>query len=241
MDLAESKEVYFLSDRVNKVGKIWDIRKTKIYLTEEVCQCILFLHALTGCDTTSRINGLGKGQAFKKVKANPTFFKTISASFLMNSPIPSKELLSSKGEEALACFFGAQPCEGLDLLRFRKFVTKTSRAKEHVQVNSLPPTYAAASYHIFRVYHQIQQWIGNGLEPTDWGWQLKNDTLVPIKTHLPPAPEELLKIIRCNCKQNCESKRCNCKRHDIACSICCGECRGISCSNSAFGEILDDD
>ena len=176
-------------------------------MTEEVCQCILFLHALTGCDTTSRINGLGKGQAFKKVKANPTFFKTISASFLMNSPIPSKELLSSKGEEALACFFGAQPCEGLDLLIFRKFVTKTSRAKEHVQVNSLPPTYAATTYLIFRVYHQIQQWIGNDLEPTDWGRQLKNDTLVPIKTHLhPPAPEDLLKIIRCNCKQNCESK-----------------------------------
>ena len=37
MDLAESKEVYFLSDRVNKVGKIWDIRKTKMYLMEEVC------------------------------------------------------------------------------------------------------------------------------------------------------------------------------------------------------------
>lgn len=30
MDLAESKEVYFLSDRVNKTGKIWDIKKTKI-------------------------------------------------------------------------------------------------------------------------------------------------------------------------------------------------------------------
>ena len=133
-DLAESKEVYFLSDRVNKVGKIWDIRKTKIYSTEEVCQCILFLHALTGCDTTSRINGLGKGQAFKKAKANPAYFKTtcISASFFMDSPIPSKEMLSSKGEKALDCLFGAQPCEGLDLLRFRKFVTKASRAKEQV-------------------------------------------------------------------------------------------------------------
>ena len=114
-------------------------------------------------------------------------------------------MLTSKGEEALACLFGAQPCEGLDLLRFGKFVTKTSRAKEQVQVNTLPPTYAATTYHIFRVYHQIQQWIGNYLEPTDWGWQLKNDTRVPIKTHLLLAPEDLLKIICCNCMQNCES------------------------------------
>ena len=45
---------------------------------------------------------------------------------------PVERNISSKGEEALACLFGAQPCEGLDLLRFRKFVPdpKTSRAKE---------------------------------------------------------------------------------------------------------------
>ena len=29
-------------------------------------------------------------------------------------------MLSSKGEEALACMFGTQSCEGLNLLRFRK-------------------------------------------------------------------------------------------------------------------------
>lgn len=241
MDLAESKEVYFLSDRVNKTGKIWDIKKTKIHLTDEVCECILFLHALTGCDTTSRIYGLSKGQMLKKVKANSAYYKEVSSHFLTNSPIPSKEMLASQGEDVIAGLFGAQPCEGLDILRFRKFVTKTSRVQKQVQVCSLPPTYAAAIYHIYRVYHQVQQWIGNNLEPKDWGWKLENGILVPTKTHLPPAPEELLKIIRCNCKSNCESKRCNCKRHGIVCSMSCGECRGTSCSNSIDGDINFDD
>ena len=49
-----------------------------------------------------------------------------------------------------------------------------------------------------------------------------------FKNSSPPAQEDVLKIIRCNCKQNCECERCNCKRHGITCYICCGECRGIS-------------
>lgn len=177
----------------------------------------------------------------KKVKANSAYNKEVSSYFLTNSPMPSKEMLASQGEEVIAGLFGAQPCEGLDILRFRKCVTKTSRVEKQVQVCSLPPTYAAAIYHIYRVYHQVQQWIGNNLEPKHWGWKLENGILVPTKTHLPPAPEELLNIIRCNCKSSCESKRCNCKRHGIVCSMSCGECRGTSCSNSIDGDINFDD
>ena len=59
-----------------------------------------------------------------------------------------------------------------------------------------------------------------------------NDKLNPIKTLLPAAPERLLKIIRCNCKLNCDSKRCTCRKHGLCCSAGCGECRGVGCSNS---------
>ena len=48
---------------------------------------------------------------------------------------------------------------------------------------------------------------------------------------LSPASESLLTVIRCSCKTNCESRRCNCRKHGPECSIACGECRGISCSN----------
>lgn len=101
----------------------------------------------------------------KKVKANSAYYKEVSSYYLTNSPMPSKGMLASQGEEVIAGLFGSQPCEGLDILRFRKFVTKTSRVEKQVQVCSLPPTYAAAIYHIYRVYHQVQQWISNNLEP----------------------------------------------------------------------------
>jgi hypothetical protein len=47
---------------------------------------------------------------------------------------------------------------------------------------------------------------------------------------LPPTPDELLKTIYCRCKTNCYSKRCNCRKHRLECSVACTECRGNTCS-----------
>jgi hypothetical protein len=63
------------------------------------------------------------------------------------------------------------------------------------------------SYHLFHlqvqplnhVYYQIQTWLGNNLEPQEWGLILQNDILEPTTTLLPPAPEEL--CYRIFCKQ----------------------------------------
>ena len=37
------------------------------------------------------------------------------------------------------------------------------------------------------------------MNPTEWGWKQKNDQLIPIMTQNNAAPDELLKIIHCNC------------------------------------------
>lgn len=145
----------------------------------------------------------------------------------------SKAELIKAGEDLIIHLFGGVSFEGLDLLRFRKFATKVMTSTSCVQVHTLPPTSAAAAYHSQRVHLQVQTWIGNNaITPEDWGWELAKDLLMPVKTDLPPAPEKLLQIIRCNCKQNCDTKRCSCRKHGLDCSVGCGECRGVSCSNS---------
>lgn len=83
---------------------------------------------------------------------------------------------------------------------------------------------------MFRVYYQVQTWQGNELNPEDWGWKLINNTLEPIRTLLPPAPEKLLNIIFCNCKKGCSAK-CGCKKVGLQCSPACTNCQGVSCSN----------
>ena len=79
------------------------------------------------------------------------------------------------------------------------------------------------------------------LDPTEWGWTLKTGKLLPIEMSKPPAPDFLLKIIHCNCKTNCNNKKCSCRKNGIASSGGCGECTGINCSNSRNTPESDDE
>ena len=139
----------------------------------------------------------------------------------------SKAEIIKSGENLITHLFGGLSLEGLDLLRFRKFASEVMASCSCVQVHTLPPTSAAAAFHSQRVHLQVQTWAGNNsVVPEDWGWELAGDSLQPIKIDLPPAPEKLLQIIRCNCKHNCDTKRCS---YGLDCSVGCGECRGVSC------------
>ncbi|KAK6181967.1 hypothetical protein SNE40_009742 [Patella caerulea] len=68
----------------------------------------------------------------------------------------------------------------------------------------------------------------DNLDPEEWGWLLVGNRT----TDLPPVPEDLLRVIRCNCKTDCDTRRCTCRKHGLDCSAACGECRGVSCTNS---------
>ena len=46
---------------------------------------------------------------------------------------------------------------------------------------------------------------------------------MPLQTSLPPAPEHLLKVIRCNCQADCSTRRCTCKRHNIEHVVTAGD------------------
>jgi hypothetical protein len=82
------------------------------------------------------------------------------------------------------------------------------------------------------VYYQIQTWLGNNLEPQEWEWILQNDILEPTTTLLPPAPEELLYRIFCNCKKGCGSS-CRCRKLGLQCSSVCGQCNEQACLNAS--------
>lgn len=74
---------------------------------------------------------------------------------------------------------------------------------------------------------------------TEWGWQKINGTLVPVPSVLPPAPDELLHLIRCNCKKGCQ-RGCQCRIAGLNCTSMCGHCRGTSCNNiSVVADELD--
>ena len=70
------------------------------------------------------------------------------------------------------------------------------------------------------------------MDPTNFGWMQKDDKLIPVLAEKPPAPSSLLELIRCNCKTDCNTRRCRCRKHGLECTPMCGQCKGTSCPNS---------
>ena len=47
--------------------RVWNMKVLKEKLGQDVCNDIFFIHAILGCDTTSRLHGIGKGTSLKKL------------------------------------------------------------------------------------------------------------------------------------------------------------------------------
>lgn len=191
---------------------------------------IAFLHAVTGCDTTSSLFNKGKKQAFKLLQSNETLRQKVSA---FNDTNATKEDIAQAGEYFLKLLYnGRVSSDDLNKTRFNCY--KKVIAKQPVfgkfDLSVLPPTSGAAKQHSYRVFHQVQSWRGVELPATDWGWKKKEGQLLPIPTLDPLAPENLLKLVFCNCKIDC-AQRCDCRRGEFPCTAMCGKCNGEACSN----------
>ncbi|GFS25687.1 hypothetical protein ElyMa_007033100 [Elysia marginata] len=225
-----SRPISLKSVLKTKKHKVIDILSMKTHLGPLICNFLPFLHAINGCDTTSRLFGVAKGLPLKRPK-----LMQISRQLQRHSVQKEKLQQISLHWVRKHWFLST---EDQRVTHWTCCVTTILGAVASsittVQVRSLPPTSAAAKYHSLRVYLQLQDWIDKicDMKPEMWGWHLYSGRLDPCTTDLPPAPELLLKMIRCNCKSDCRPKRCPCRKHGLECSLACAECKGISCLNS---------
>ena len=58
--------------------------------------------------------------------------------------------------------------------------------------NHFPPTSDTARFHSYRVYFQVQAWLGEEMEPTEWDWDIQktnySSILKPHKMDQATAP-----------------------------------------------------
>ena len=108
-------------------------RRVDVQLSES----LLFLHAISGCDTTSRPHGIGKVGLLKKYAA----LAESAATFMASES--SKVALEKAGERALLIMYGSQ-AHDLKTARLQKFQTKVATAAGYVPPEKLPPTSDAA-------------------------------------------------------------------------------------------------
>ena len=111
----------------------------------------------------------------------------------------------------------------------------------------MSPTDRAAHYHSFRAHLQIVtgKLLDSNeiqLNPWEWGWHCKNGgKLSPITTDREVAPENILKVIKCNCKESrnqCGTNRCSCRKDGLPCFTTRGKCHGEEYENKQVRNVL---
>ena len=209
---------YSISEIVRSIGSI-------------VTRHILFIHAWSGCDTTSATFGQGKGVILKKMESSEEL-QSLSEIFMCESATP--EDISSAGERIFVIMYSGKNEETLNSLRYTRYLNLLATSKRTLRPEMLPPTDRAAHYHSLRVHLQILKWkdlndIRND-QAIDWGWKREKSHLMPVMTDKEPAPSDILKIIRCRCKRSCTTM-CSCKKNGLKCVKACLNCQGESCDN----------
>lgn len=130
---------------------------------------ILFIHAFTGCDTTSTFYNRGKLAFVKTVESRADVQK--AAEIFKKKNVQLTELAEAGVKCVLALYKAPESKKNFDLFRYTTFIKKV-KSKSTVKLASLPPTSDAAMEHFKRVNHQIQAWMDNKLPPEEWGWKM---------------------------------------------------------------------
>ena len=147
---------------------------------------ILLAHAFGGTDTTSSMFSKGKKQVLNLLATEVDLQPVIN---IFNDPAAKHEDIGKAGEQIFVYLYSGQRKKTdkfLNELRFEAFAT--SLKKKSCKLESLPPTEAAAKFHSYRVYLQIQIWLTKdrfssdsfmtcNVNPEQWGWEKKNAIL----------------------------------------------------------------
>ena len=110
---------------------------------------------------------------------------------------------------------------------------------------------AALKQHILRVNIQASVWNQAHvaqqelLDPLNHGYYKDEDGhLKPVTTESLPAPEAILEMVRCHCKEDCSSRRCSCKSMELSCTELCqcsADCQNDEdCQDALAGDSNDD-
>lgn len=220
--------------------KFIDITAAKNVIGDAMCACLPAIHAISGCDTTSSFFQIGKLKPMKLAETTPEFQRSLQ---IFGDSKATKEEIGQVGEKFIICLYGGKKnIQTLDELRYMNMMST-----KYVPLNRLPPTSRSALFHCLRAHLQTSTWrcLQTKLDPEQYGFRSHNGELIAVITDKKPAPDELLKEIRCSCSKGEKlCLTCNCAKKRLQCSIHCkcgGECENsftfasVGCENA---EIL---
>ena len=224
---------FFIFIGVKDRTRILNVNQIAQSLGKKCCLALPAFHAFTGNDYTSAFFGIGKVRSFKllvNVKKFMKVFRKLGQTTTFNSQ------LFQTLEEFVCRLYGSKSVD-TNKARYEKFTS----GKVVPPPEKLPPTRDALLCHCKRVSYvtsMVKKCLSpmTGMpSPDGFGWRMEdNDSSLSIQWMLlPPAPEEILQLICCNCKKlMCKSAACICVSHGLPCTdLCRCDGDGDSCDN----------
>ena len=146
-------------------------------------QHLMFVHAIIGCDSVSAPYMKGKKRALEVLRS----YGDQDSLSTFTEPRSTPEDIANVGQRFSLKLYEGVSSTSLDNLCYILYTRSVSRSalSSVFKLESLPQTAAAAKFHSCRAYIAVQQWIGNNLCPTDWGWQYRDGSLVLLTTDRP--------------------------------------------------------
>jgi len=233
-------ELWFRTGVKNKLRYI-QVHSIVNSLGPELCTTLPAYHALTGCDSTSSLSGIGKKSSFGILRKSPEHQKGLQN--LGQTPSVT-ETTNSDCEKFICNLYTSVQHAGTtcDMVRYWLFCQKKQRNE------GLPPTSDSMSLHIKRANYQTLVWrralyakqdlpdpVGNGWEVTDDDQEI----IQPLWMEKDPAPKGLVELSTCHCaKSACRRSVCTCRVNGLSCTEACS-CMAENCENPS--NMLEDD
>lgn len=239
-----------LMQSTKKGRAVIDIKATVSKLAD-IIPNLLQAHALTGCDTVAMCHGIGKGKMLKTLKSG-----RYSLRLLGDQTADFNDVILQSTAFMSACY-SIHDATCMTASRITAWLSKTGKkiVTGTPKLCSLPPTRDAFTENVKRAHYQCCIWRQAlhdppNLDPTQYGWmkEEQSTSLQPITlpTAVQPAPDYILKMVRCSCSSNtpCRSKACGCNTAHMACTLFCSCQGGVECANQhtkAVAELDDQD
>ena len=143
---------------------------------KEMSDALPALHVVSGCDSTSSVNGIGKQRMYKVVKSADRFKAAlVQMEDTFNLDMDHFPAL----QEMIAQCYSIKGCDSINDARYRKFCTKAKVSEPH----KLPPTKDELLLHCKRANYVTCIWksaltaIVNPPHPSGYGWLEANGLL----------------------------------------------------------------
>jgi len=211
-------------------------------LGPSMCKALPAFHALTGCDSTSSLAGIGKTKSWKTITKSTTHQDSLGN--VGQSPDVDDEL--TRRVEAFVCCLYSVSTRNPATTDEARYLLFCQKSRSNML---LPPTCDSLQQHIKRSNYQAYVWRNaltarqNLPSPDGHGWKLENDMLHPILMTKSAAPESILELTSCGCLKSSCTRNCSCSSNGLACTESCKCMAEENCHNPNKGTTtsqLDD-